>query len=189
MSKLAWSESWSDVKFESQTLSQKRAKCRHHRQCWHYRRDRPSWHYLGVPGTIRKWIWFKIGPSWHYPRVDLGQNLAKLALSKGGSGQNWARQAQSYMLALSKDGFGPNLGQAGTIQRWIWVKIEQSWHYPRVDLAQNWARRALSHMLALSKVGVGPKVVNPRNYRNFQGWIWAKIPRELQRLQRKFKHR
>ena len=127
------------------------------RSTWHYPRVDLDQHRAKL--AISKWIWSKFWQSWHYPRVDLGQN--------------WARRALSYMLALSKGGFGPNLGQVGTIQGWIWVKIWQSWHYPRVDLAQNWARRALSYMLALSKGGLGPKVVNPRNYRHFQGWIWS----------------
>ena len=30
-------------------------------------------------------------------------------------GQNWARHALSYMLALSKGGFGPKFGKVGTI--------------------------------------------------------------------------
>ena len=38
-------------KFESQDLSQTQTKCRH---------DRPSWHYLGVPFTIRGWTWTNI---------------------------------------------------------------------------------------------------------------------------------
>ena len=103
------------------------------------------WHYLGIPGTIRKWIW-----------------------------SNWAK------LALFRSGFGPNLGQVGIIQRWIWVKITQNWHYPKVDLAQKLSKLTLSYMLALSKGGLGPNVVNPRNYRSFQGWIWTSIAQRSQ---------
>ena len=88
--------------------------------------------------------------------MDLGQNLAKLAPSKGGS--------------------GPKLGKAstivhvGTIQGWIWAKIGPSWHYPRVDLGQNLAK------LALSEGGSGPKlgkVGTIVHVGTIQGWTWA----------------
>ena len=109
-------------------------------------------------------------------QMDLVQILAKLALSKGGSGpklgkagtivhvgtiQGWIWAKHFAKLALSKGGLGSKFGKVG--------------HYPRVDLGQNWTRLALSYMLALSKGGVGPKVVNPRNYRHFQGWIWTSV--------------
>ena len=90
--------------------------------------------------------------TWHYPRVDLDQHRAKLAISKGG--------------------FGPNFGKVGTIQGWIWAKIGQGghyrtcWHYPRVDLGQIWAK------LALSKGGFGSKL---GKVGTIQGWIWPKI--------------
>ena len=86
---------------------------------------------LGQVGIIQGWIWITIWQSWHYPKVDLGQN--------------WARQALSYMLAISKCGFGPHSGQVDIIQGWIWSKIGQGghyrtcWHYPRVDLGPKWS--------------------------------------------------
>ena len=93
-------------------------------------------------------------------------------------GKNWARQALSNMLALSKVGF--------------WANNLPSWHYPRVDLGQklakltylrvdlvqNLAKWALSSMLALFKGGLEPKVVNPRNYRHVQRWIWGHDSKE-----------
>ena len=91
--------------------------------------------------------------------MELGQHLSKLAFSEGKSGQ--------------KPGKVGTIVHVGIIQGWIWVKIWQSWHHPRVDLAQNLAMLTLSYMLALSKGGLWPKVVDSRNYRHFQGWIWS----------------
>ena len=102
---------------------------KHWNECGH---DRPSWHYLGLPFTIQKWIWTNIckvdvlqsgigpisgnvnligsgfGPkltTWALSRVDLGQNLAKWALSGVDLVQNFAKWALS----------GPKSSQVGTI--------------------------------------------------------------------------
>ena len=64
----------------------------------------------------------------------------------------------SEYLALSESGFGLKLGQAGTIQKWIGVRMEQSWHYP--------------------KGGSGPKFGKASNIANvgiIQRWSWPKL--------------
>ena len=55
--------------------------------------------------------------------------------------------------------FGPKSGKGCTMRGLIGAKVGH--------LSYNWA------MFALSKGGIGPKVVDPRNSRRFQGWIWA----------------
>ena len=129
---------------------------------------------FGKVCIIQGWNWANLYQGWPYPKVNLGPNRARLALSS--------------MLALSKGGFGPNSGQVGIIQKRNWAKIDQSWHYPKVNLGQNRARLARSSMLTLPKGGFGPKVANPRNYRRFQGWIWTSRAPSAQRLLCKFKY-
>ncbi len=50
----------------------------------------------------------------------------------------------SAYLSLSEGGFGPKLGTVDTMQGWIWSKIRQSLHYPRVELAIFLAKWTLS---------------------------------------------
>ena len=106
----------------------------HYRACWHYPRvdlDRKwsilvtidtfkggSGPKLGKPntivhvGTIQGWVWAKFEPSWHYPKVDLVQIWAKLALSGGGSGPKFGRAG--------------TIVHVGTIQGWTWAQSGQS---------------------------------------------------------------
>ena len=118
----------------------------------------------------------------------VGTISAYLALSEGGFGPTFYNIAtiQGWVLTHIWQS-GHYLGQVCIVQGWNWANIDQSCHYPKVNLGQNRARLPLSSMLALSKGGLGPKVVNPRNYRHFQGWIWAKRLPSIPRLQRKFK--
>ena len=76
----------------------------HWNECVH---DRPSWHYLGLPFTIQKWVWVNIG------KVDILQSgigpiLAKLCLIEGGFGP------QLNKVATIGSGFGPKLGKVET---------------------------------------------------------------------------
>ena len=48
--------------------------------------------------------------TWQYPKVDLVQNWAKLALSEGGF------KSELSKLTISKGGSGQKLGKAGTIE-------------------------------------------------------------------------
>ena len=108
--------------------------------------------------SIQGWNWTELG------KVDTIR--AKLALSKGGIGPNWAKwtlsgQGWHYPRAvlgsievkwpLSGQSWhyptvelgqigqsGHCLGQGGTIPGWIGAKSGPSWHYPRVDRGQKW---------------------------------------------------
>ena len=70
--------------------------------CKHYRQ-------LSEVGTILRWIWVKFGPSWHYPKVGVGQNLAKLELSKGGFGSRLGKGC------ITRGGSGPKNCKVGTL--------------------------------------------------------------------------
>ncbi len=72
---------------------------KHENECGH---DRPSWHYLGLPFTIQKWIWTQIC------KVDILQN---------GVGPIWGN------VGLIGSGFGPKLSKVGTIDGGFGAKL------------------------------------------------------------------
>ena len=88
---------------------------KHWNECGH---DRQSWHDLGVPFTIRGWIWTNIG------KVDIMQvwNWSIFAQRGHYRGWIWAK-----------------IEQSGHYRKWIWTKIGQSGHR-----GQNRAKWALS---------------------------------------------
>ena len=75
------------------------------RTCGH---DRPSWHYLGVPFTIRGWIWTTIGTNVG-TIVEVGTISAYLSLSEGGCGPKLNK------VGTIGCGCGPKLNKVGTI--------------------------------------------------------------------------
>ena len=86
-------------------------------KCGH---DRPGWHYLGVPFTIRGWIRKKgtnVGTI-----VEVGTISAYLSLSENGFGPKLSK------VGTIGCGFGPTLSKVGTIAAKIGPTIEQSGH-------------------------------------------------------------
>ena len=145
-------------------------------------------------GTISEYLSLSEG--------GFGQKLAKLTLCRMELVQFWAKWALSGVDLGNNCKHDRQLSKVGTIQGWNWANIWQSWHYPKVDLGQDLAKLALSEGESGPKSGkagtivhvdiiqgLGPKVVNLRNCRHFQGWIWTSRPPSLPVLQRKFKHR
>ena len=89
-------------------------------QCGHGRR---SWHFLGVPFTIRKWIWAKIKQRGHY-RMRIWTNIEQSGHYRG---QNRTKIEQSGHYR------GPDqakwaLSGVDVVQGWIWT------HYRRVKM-------------------------------------------------------
>ena len=78
---------------------------KHSNECGH---DRPSWHYLGLPCTIQKWIWTNTC------KVDILQSgigpiLGNVGLIGSGFGPNLSK------VGTIEGGFGPKLGKVDTI--------------------------------------------------------------------------
>ena len=83
--------------------------------------DRRSWHYLGVPFTIRRWFGQQLEKcghdrrSWHYLGLPF---IVKKRI--------WTNLCKVNGL---RSGIGPMLEQCGPYRNWIGPKIEQSRHY------------------------------------------------------------
>ena len=80
---------------------------KHWNDCGH---DRPSWHYLGLPFTIQKWIWTNIC------KVDILQSgigpiLGNVGLIGSGFGPKLSK------VGTIEGGFGPKFGKVDTIGR------------------------------------------------------------------------
>ena len=120
---------------------------KHWNDCGH---DRPSWHYLGLPFTIQKWIWTNIC------KVDILQNGIGPILGNVG-----------YI----RSGFWTKIAQSGHYRMWIWTKIGQSGDYRALKLSK------VGTIVAkfgpkLSKVGIIGAQIGPSGH--YRGWMWSK---------------
>ena len=114
---------------------------------------------LGKVVTIQGWNWAKLGKvgtiltiqGWNWAKLGKVDTIwAKLALSKGGIGPNWAK----------------------------WTLSGQSWHYPRVVLGPIWAKWTLSgqswHYPTVELGHIGQSGHYLGQVGTIQGWIGAK---------------
>ena len=149
-----------------------RTKCGH---------DRPSWHYLGVPVTIRRWIWTNIGTNVGMI-AQAGTFSAYLSLSEGGFGQTlermWARSSKSALsrrtVHYPRVGFGQTLAKLTLCGGGI-GPIWATWAVSGVKLGQNGAKRALLGVdfgSTLCKVGIIWANIGPSGH--YRGWMWSK---------------
>ena len=142
---------------------------KHWNECGH---DRPSWHYLGLPFTVQKWIWTKIC------KVDILQSgigpiLGNVGLIGSGFGpklSKWARSTVDLYQHLTKCTLsGAKIEQSWHYRSQIWSKIEQSGHYrdPNRTKWAMWSKGGFGHTIQ------GWKWTIPRYCRQNQGVKWA----------------
>ena len=90
---------------------------KHWNECGH---DRPSWHYLGLPFTIQKWIWTNIC------KVDILQSgigpiLGNVGFIRSGFGPKLnkvvAQVGKFNKVGIIECGFGPKFGKVDSVGR------------------------------------------------------------------------
>ena len=80
---------------------------KHSNECGH---DRPSWHYLGLPFTIQKWIWTSTCKV-NILQSGIGQILGNVGLIGSGFVPKLSK------VGMIEGGFGPQLVKVDTIGR------------------------------------------------------------------------